>query len=1078
MGDSIRFRRTVRLALVLVCAVLSALASVSGRASPAAPTGHYVFKSYGASLGLANIGVNEIEEDAAGFIWVGTDDGLYRYDGYRFDAFGLRQGLPSTEVMSLNEDSRGVLWAGTRAGLARWNGHAFDAVALAGAPEGAPVVDVVQGPGGMWVASPAGLFLGEGATLQRAPSWPGGEATAIYKEPRSPRLWVGQWDGDAHLQAFDAGQWRRFDGPEGHPKERIDAIAQDGDGRLWVRTARNLWMKAPETDTFTLVTTPFPLDAQRGYIATDKRGALWVSTDHGLYRRDGEHWIDYGVSEGNRALIEDREGSIWFGLQGLHRLLGRGVLHSYSEREGLPGVVVWSVMRGQDGRLWVGTDAGLAWADGERFVTVPGTERNLIRSIVQAPDGALYLTGVPGNDLLRYDPTTGVLTHQEIWPANPIKRTFRLFRDRSNAYWAATEGAGLFRAEPNGSVLSFAPVVLPDGMPHEDIIDVRQDAAGRIWVAGQSGLAMQENGAWHRFNTHDGLRRDYLAYLRPLADGSLLVAYRDPIGVDRVRYAGGMIEIVAHYDSASSHSADKVFMVGEDAHGRIWIGGGEGLDLLQAHGTKHFGAAEGLAGEDISNQAFFADDNGDVWIGTSRGLARFDAAAYERTASAAPPAVTFITLRLGATTLSPDAPDVQVPHAQNTFEAHFSALDFASEGLIRYRQRLVGRESDFNVTELRDARYSALDPGAYSFEVAARVGDYGEWGPTATFGFSVQPAWWQTWWFRLLVALAAIGVVLLGLGWRLAALRRRNLWLEGIVAQRTLEVRQANEHLHLRNDELVALNIKLAGTQSQLLQSEKMASVGQLAAGVAHEINNPIAFVASNLRQLKAYAADLFRLLTAYEDIERECREPSVARVRALKRSVGLDLLREDTPQLVDESLSGIDRIEKIVKDLREFAHPGEPEWQSVDIEQGIDSTLNVAAHQIRTKADVVKRYGTIPTIEGVPSQLNQVFLNLLVNAAQAIEGRGTITIETGATPDDVWIAVSDTGCGIDAASLHRIFDPFYTTKPIGVGPGLGLSVSYGIVKEHGGRIDVESAPGQGAKFTVWLPRRRAGAAG
>src|SRR5262249_12580055 len=151
----------------------------------------------------------------------------------------------------------------------------------------------------------------------------------------------------------------------------------------------------------------------------------------------------------------------------------------------------------------------------------------------------------------------------------------------------------------------------------------------------------------------------------------------------------------------------------------------------------------------------------------------------------------------------------------------------------------------------------------------------------------------------------------------------------------------------------------------------------------------------------------------------------------------------------------GIDRVEKIVKDLREFAHPGEPEWQAVDVQRGIDSTLNVAEHQIRPKADIVKHYGQLPTIEGVPSQLNQVFLNILINAAQAIETHGTITIESGSTDTEVWVSVADTGCGIDPANLSRIFDPFFTTKPIGVGPGLGLSVSYGIVKEHGGRIDV-----------------------
>ena len=337
-----------------------------------------------------------------------------------------------------------------------------------------------------------------------------------------------------------------------------------------------------------------------------------------------------------------------------------------------------------------------------------------------------------------------------------------------------------------------------------------------------------------------------------------------------------------------------------------------------------------------------------------------------------------------------------------------------------------------------------------------------------------------------------VALVLLAVRWRLAALQQRNLWLEEQVARRTLEVRQANERLsdantklhseidertaaerelHLRNEELQLLNHKLAGTQSQLLQSEKMASVGQLAAGVAHEINNPIAFVSSNLRQLKRYCDDTFALLDAYEQLQRSaCSEIELTRVDELKAKIDLKYLREDTPNLLVESLCGIDRVEKIVRDLREFAHPGEPEWQQVDIVRGIESTLNVAEHHIRQKADVVTQFCELPQIEGVPSQLNQVFLNLLINAVQAIEGHGTITVSTGCDQDTVWVRISDNGCGIDPAYLHRIFDPFFTTKPIGVGPGLGLSVSYGIVKEHGGTIEVASEVNQGATFTIRLP--------
>ena len=1095
----IRLRCPVRFGLVVLAFGACALPGLLRAESPAekAPVGHYVFKDYGRSMGLGNLGIDLLAQDRAGFIWVGTDDGLYRYDGYRFDAFGLREGLPSTEVEALHVDAAGTLWVGTRTGLGRWNGTSFEQVVFASVPQTPIVDDLADGPDGIWATTNFGLFVGQGTRFERKNDWPGGEATAVLRDAHSARMWVGQFEGDACILAYQDGGWRRFNAPPGHPKERVDDIVEDGQGRIWARTARSLWMLQAGGSQFSEVATPFPLNAQRGYLATDSRGNLWVSTDHGLYRSDGASWIDYGIPEGNRPLLEDREGSIWFGIMGVRRLLGGGVFHAYNGREGLPGIVVWSVFRDREQRLWVGTDAGLAVAKGERFDPIPGTEGNLIRSIVEASDGALYLTGIPGNDVLRYDPATKSVTRSEIWPNNPIKRTFRLFLDSTGAFWAATEGAGLFRAEPSrGEGLRFSPVALPDGTPQEDILDIREDGDGRIWIAGQHGLAMLDHGAWRRFHVGDGLRRDQLAYLRTTHDGDLLVAYRDPIGIDRIRYRAGGIEVRAHYDTASSQSADKVFMVGEDARHRIWVGGGSGVDLLSpGAATRHFGADDGLIGEDISNQAFLADPNGDVWVGTAKGLARFDAAAFDAIAPAKRPAVTFMRMRLGSVDVPVEADDPAVAHGDNTFQAHFSALSYAGEGKVQYRQRLIGRETDSNITDLRDVRYSALEPGAYRFEVAARVGDLGEWGPTAAFSFRVLPAWWQTWWFRILEALAAIAVLMLAVRLRMATLRQRNAWLEGEVARRTLEVRQSNDRLSdtnaklhaeidirtaaeravsQRNEELQALNRKLAGTQSQLLQSEKMASVGQLAAGVAHEINNPIGFVGSNLRQLQSYADELFALLDAYEDIERSAAsDAATARLQGVKAHVDIAYLRDDTPNLLAESLSGISRVEKIVKDLREFAHPGEPKWQKVDVQKSLESTLNVAAPQIRAKAEIVTDYADLPLIDGVPSQLNQVFLNLLINAAQAIENHGTITVRTRCEGDEILVSIADTGCGIDPAILHRIFDPFFTTKPIGVGPGLGLSVSYGIVKEHGGTIDVETEAGRGAIFTVRLPIRR-----
>jgi PAS domain S-box-containing protein len=311
--------------------------------------------------------------------------------------------------------------------------------------------------------------------------------------------------------------------------------------------------------------------------------------------------------------------------------------------------------------------------------------------------------------------------------------------------------------------------------------------------------------------------------------------------------------------------------------------------------------------------------------------------------------------------------------------------------------------------------------------------------------------------------------------------------LEKLVAVRTKELEQANqaleadlerrkkieETLRERNDELNQLNGQLKDAQHQLLQSEKLASIGQLAAGVAHEINNPTGFVYSNLGTLERYLNDLFRLVAGYEACEAKLPQGNgaAAELARLKEELDVAYLKQDIPALMQETRDGITRVKKIVQDLKDFARgDSSEEWQWADLHNGLDSTLNIVNNEIKYKAEVVKDYGRLPEIECYPSQLNQVFMNMLVNAAHAIENKGTITVRTGAESAEVWVEISDTGQGIASEHLGRIFDPFFTTKPVGKGTGLGLSLAYGIVEKHEGRIEVKSEVGVGTTFRIVLP--------
>ncbi|WP_317930391.1 sensor histidine kinase [Halioxenophilus sp. WMMB6] len=290
------------------------------------------------------------------------------------------------------------------------------------------------------------------------------------------------------------------------------------------------------------------------------------------------------------------------------------------------------------------------------------------------------------------------------------------------------------------------------------------------------------------------------------------------------------------------------------------------------------------------------------------------------------------------------------------------------------------------------------------------------------------------------------------------ALRRRAQYLEELVTSRTRELSETNQ--------------RLKQTHHQLMQAEKMASLGQLSAGIAHEINNPIAYINSNLQTLALYCSDFAQLFSAFVQLPDDLADSKAwldARQQLQKQDY--NFLVDDAKQLVAESLTGVERVTQIINDLKVFSHPEQNAWQPGDINACIVSALNIAGNQLKYKARVTKNFSMLPMVECVMPQINQVLVNLLVNAAQAIEEYGDITITTEQTnANEITITITDSGSGIPKSVLDRIYDPFFTTKPVGEGTGLGLAVSYGIIQNHQGTITANSKKGEGTTFTITLP--------
>ncbi len=309
--------------------------------------------------------------------------------------------------------------------------------------------------------------------------------------------------------------------------------------------------------------------------------------------------------------------------------------------------------------------------------------------------------------------------------------------------------------------------------------------------------------------------------------------------------------------------------------------------------------------------------------------------------------------------------------------------------------------------------------------------------------------------------------------WSIGKRRYFTSIIRDITERKKLETKLIAEmkKVEASNKELQKTYDDLKISQAMALQQEKLAGIGQLAAGVAHEINNPMGFISSNVDTLGRYFKKLEEFISLTEssltsEIDSQSRENIIEKRNQLK----LDFVLSDTENLIRETMEGAGRVTKIVQDLKSFARPSEEELKISNINECVKSTLNIVWNEIKYKATVDKELGNVPAAKCNPQQLNQVFMNILINAADSIDEKGVITIKSWLEDSFVFVSISDTGCGISGKNLTKIFDPFFTTKEIGKGTGLGMSISYDIIKKHDGKLEVESKVGKGTTFTISLP--------
>jgi signal transduction histidine kinase len=372
-----------------------------------------------------------------------------------------------------------------------------------------------------------------------------------------------------------------------------------------------------------------------------------------------------------------------------------------------------------------------------------------------------------------------------------------------------------------------------------------------------------------------------------------------------------------------------------------------------------------------------------------------------------------------------------------------------------------------------------MQPGTYTFRVIGS-NNSGLWNTEgASLKIIIRPPWWRT-----LVAIIAYILLLGGAAYTFIRVRERKMVrdrkiLEEKIFERTEELNELNtrleehrEELEQQKEELEQTLNYLKETQTQLVQSEKLASIGQLTAGIAHEINNPVNYINAGIDSLTTNVREIDQIMDLYQRLTKDNFDRQSELIRAEEEKIDVEETRKEIRNLLQSVRNGAERTTEIVKGLRTFSRLDENEIKPADIHEGIDLTLVMLHNKYKHHVKIIKQYGELPMVDCYPGKLNQVFMNILSNGIEAITEKGTITIKTWEDKPEknVFISIKDDGEGMSESTLKNIFNPFFTTKEVGKGTGMGLSISHGIIEQHKGKIEVKSKPGEGAEFIIFLP--------